>query len=73
MLSYEKAFSLLSEKGYTTYKIRRAQILSANTWANMKDGKSIKTETIDRLCALLGCQPGDLMEYLPDPPANEKP
>lgn len=28
--------------------------------------KSVTTETINKLCKLLNCQPGDIMEYIPD-------
>jgi putative transcriptional regulator len=27
---------------------------------------AVTTETIDRLCKQLNCQPGDIMEYIPD-------
>ena len=41
------------------------------TMANLsilKTGKAraVRLETLDRLCAALDCQPGDLMEFLPD-------
>jgi len=29
-------------------------------------GTHVNTSTIERLCALLDCQPGDIMEYVPD-------
>ena len=28
--------------------------------------KAVRLETLGRLCAALDCQPGDLMEFLPD-------
>ncbi|MBP2642592.1 MAG: putative transcriptional regulator YozG, Cro/CI family [Firmicutes bacterium] len=28
--------------------------------------KRLEIEQIDRLCAALNCQPGDIMEYVPD-------
>ena len=28
--------------------------------------KAIKVSTLEKLCSALGCQPGDLLEYLPD-------
>lgn len=41
------------------------------TLANMsilKNGKAkaIKIETLDKICRALDCQPGDILEYLPD-------
>jgi putative transcriptional regulator len=34
----------------------------------LKSGKvkGIRFETLDRICAALDCQPGDLLEYVPD-------
>lgn len=34
----------------------------------LKNGKAkaLKLETLDKLCKVLNCQPGDLLEYRPD-------
>ncbi|SEA22720.1 putative transcriptional regulator [Lachnospiraceae bacterium NK3A20] len=32
--------------------------------------KAIRLETMDAICRELGCQPGDLLEYIPDPPRD---
>ena len=34
----------------------------------LKNGKAkaVKIETLNKLCAALDCQPGDLFEYVPD-------
>ena len=41
------------------------------TLANMsvlKNGKAkaIRVETLDKICKVLNCQPGDILEYVPD-------
>lgn len=28
--------------------------------------KAIKVETLNKICEILDCQPGDLLEYVPD-------
>jgi putative transcriptional regulator len=35
----------------------------------LKQGKvkGVRFETLERICAFLDCQPGDLMKYVPDP------
>jgi putative transcriptional regulator len=30
--------------------------------------KGIRFDTLQRICAALDCQPGDLVEFVPDPP-----
>lgn len=65
---YDKAFALLKERGITTYSIRKDNLISQAALTKMKNGKgSIDTRTLERICALLNCQPGDIMEYVPEP------
>lgn len=65
-LSYEKLFILMKEKGLTTYRIRKENIISQSALSALKNGKSVTTETIEKLCRALGCQPGDVMSYIDD-------
>ena len=34
--------------------------------------KAVRVETLNKLCAALACQPGDLLEYRTDDPENEE-
>lgn len=62
---YDKLFNLLKEKGITTYKIRKENLISQAALTKMKNGEgNIDTRTLERLCSILHCQPGDLMEYV---------
>ena len=54
----------LKEKGYNTSKIRTEGILSQSTLQKLREGKGLSWENIERLCSLLECQPGDLIEYV---------
>ncbi len=63
-MKYEKLFSLMKEKGLTTYIIRKEKIISEGTLQKLREGKAVSTESIAALCAALGCQPGDIMEYV---------
>lgn len=53
----------LKEKGFTTYKIRNEKIFSENTLQAFRSGKMVSYETLGKLCEMLNCQPGDLLEY----------
>lgn len=33
--------------------------------------RAIRLETLNAICKVLDCQPGDLLEYLPDAPADD--
>ncbi len=63
---FNKLLALMEEKGLTTYRIRKEKIISEGTLQSIRKGKSITTDSIASLCAALDCQPGDLMEYVPD-------
>lgn len=55
----------LKQKGYTTYALRKENILSQSTIQKLREGKGLSWENIERLCSLLECQPADLLEYVP--------
>ena len=64
---YAKLFDLLKEKGYTTYRIRKEKLMGQGTLTALKNGTGgLEHKTIERLCQVLNCQPGDLMEYVPE-------
>lgn len=61
---YDKLFKLLKEKGWTTYKIRKEKLIGQATLTALRNGTGgVDTKTIARLCEVLDCQPGDIMEY----------
>lgn len=62
-MNYEKLFVLMKEKGLSTYRIRKDNIISQSALQSLKAGKSVTTDTIAALCQALDCQPGDIMEY----------
>lgn len=64
MLKYDKLFALLKEKGYNTTRIRKENLIGQATYYKLKNGGNLEAPTIDRLCRVLECQPGDLMEYV---------
>lgn len=66
-MNYDKLFKLMKEKGITTYYLRKNKVIGTETLRKLqkKEG-NIDTRTIEKLCALLSCQPGDIMEYVPE-------
>ena len=66
MIVFSDIPKMLSEKGISQYQIRKAKIISSGTLDRIRERKSISTNTIDALCSLLDCQPGDLMKYVPE-------
>lgn len=56
----------LKSKGYSTYKLRREKLLSEGVIQSLREGKTISLDNVSQICALLGCQPGDILEYVED-------
>jgi putative transcriptional regulator len=66
-IKYDKLLVLLKEKGYNTTRIRRENLIGQAAWQKIRTATGdIDTRTIKRLCEVLGCQPGDIMEYVPE-------
>ena len=64
-IRYDKLFALLKEKGYSTYRIRKEKLIGQATFTAIKNGTGgLDAKTMDRLCKVLNCQPGDIMEYV---------
>ena len=56
----------LKEKGYNTNKIRTEGLLSQSTLQKFRNGQGVSWENLETLCALLDCQPANLIEYVKD-------
>jgi putative transcriptional regulator len=54
----------LKEKGYNTNRIRTEGQLSQSTLQKFRNNQGVSWENLETLCALLECQPGDLVEYV---------
>lgn len=66
-ISFDRLIDLLQQKGYTTYRIRKENLMSQSAWQKIRTGTGdIDTRTIEKICRILDCQPGDIMEYVPD-------
>lgn len=63
---YDKLLKLMEEQGITSYTIKKENIIGQATFKKIKEGGDIDTRTIAKLCKLLNCQPGDILEYVPD-------
>lgn len=65
-VSYKNLFLLLKEKGIKKADLRGKYGFNPKTVDSLIKNKSVTTDTIMKLCELLNCQPGDIMEYVPD-------
>ena len=57
----------LKKAGYTTTRLRNEKIFGERTIQKMRNGEVVSAESLGRICKLLHCQPGDILEYVEDP------
>lgn len=64
MLNYTKLWMLLESRGMKKTDLK--QVISSVTLAKLGRNETISSDTIEKLCGFLNCQPGDIMEYISD-------
>ena len=61
----------LKEAGYNAGTIRREKIMGEAMLQKIRNGQMVSWATLETICALLHCQPGDLIEYVEEPVENK--
>ena len=65
-VSFRRFREICEKRKITSYTFRKNKLIGQAAWKNLQNDDTVTTATIGALCAFLGCQPGDLMEYIPD-------
>ena len=55
----------LKKKGYSSTRIREEKLIGQSYLQQLRWGELVSWKTLDTICALLDCQPGDLIEFIP--------
>lgn len=67
MISYQKLFDKLKEEGWSFYRVRQEKLIGQGTLTRLRNQfGGLDSKTLDKICRTFNCQPGDLMEYIPD-------
>ena len=63
--------ALIQSRGLTVGALADAVGITPANLAVLKNGraKAVRFTTLDALCRVLGCQPGDILRHVPDSPA----
>ena len=65
-VSYAKLFDLMNQQGIKKVDLRKTYKINPKTVDSLVNNRSVTVDTIMQLCEILVCQPGDLMEYVPE-------
>ena len=63
MIKYDKLFALLESRGLSATNWLRQNGVHPSVVNKLRKNERVNTDTLDRLCHLLQCQPSDLLEY----------
>ena len=53
----------LKKKGYNTTKLRNEKLIGEAYLTQIRKGEIVSTACLEKICCLLECQPGDILEY----------
>lgn len=56
----------LKEAGYNSNVIRQEKIMGQRELQKLRHNELVSWATIETICKLLDCQPGDILEYTSD-------
>lgn len=56
----------LKAAGYNTSILRKEKLMGEATIQKLRKGELVSWANINTICRLLNCQPGDIIEYIPD-------
>lgn len=61
----------LKDAGYNTTRLRREKLLNESAIQYLRENKIVGIKPLECICSLLNCQPGDILEYIPDNQESE--
>lgn len=66
MISYKPLQKVLIDRDIKKQDLQKMVNISWSTMAKFSKNEYVSLEVIDKICAALECQPGELIEYIPD-------
>lgn len=65
-MSYNRLWKLLIDKNMKKSDLRKIAGVSASSLAKLGKGENVTTDVILKICTVLQCDVGDIMEIVPD-------
>ena len=65
-VSYNRLWKLLIDKNMSVAEMRRAADIAPNTVTRMKKDQEVTMSVLEKICAVLGADFGDIVEYVKD-------
>ncbi len=65
-IKFYKLLDLLNRKGISKEELRKKTNISSSTMAKISKNEYVSLKVVESICRELNCQPGDIMEYIPE-------
>ena len=65
-ISYKKLWKLLIDKDLMKKDLRAMIGVSTTTMARLSKDENVSTDIVSKICSVLNCDVGDIMEFVPD-------
>lgn len=66
MITYKKLFHLLLDRGIKKKDLQKMAGITPTIMARLAKDGNVQVDTIGKICTALDCQPGDIMENVPE-------
>ena len=66
MIRYDRLWETMRKRGITQYDLYTHHNVNRSQLDRLRKNLNVETNTIDRLCNILGCRVEDIMEHFPD-------
>ena len=64
-ISYNRLWKLLIDRGMTKTDLRNMTGIGTATLAKLSKNERVSMDVLEKICAALGCDIGDICEYVP--------
>ena len=65
--NYNRLWKLLIDRNMTKTQLRQQIGMGTSTLAKLSANEKVSMDVIERICSVLDCQPGDIIEYVEEP------
>lgn len=65
-ITYRKLFHLLIDRNIKKGELQEKAGVTASIMARLAKDETVRSDTIGKVCDALNCQPGDIMENIPE-------
>ena len=71
-ISYNRMWKLLVDKKMSKADLRKAADIAPNTMTKLRRDEPVNLAILGRICRVLGCDYGDLIQYVPGEKTDDK-